>query len=81
MNTEWIDQMNGSSGHTIIQIDENGQNSIILFGGANREITKSYIDKVLGKMEKGDLLLLQNEISNLAYVMECADKKGIAGAF
>lgn len=77
VNTEKIGKSNGPSGHTIIQIDEKGQNSIILFGGANREISKSYIDSVLAELEKGDLLLLQNEISNLAYVLECAGKKGL----
>ena len=31
----------GANGHAIIQVDENGQNCIILYGGTNRQITES----------------------------------------
>ncbi|MEI3079640.1 MAG: PfkB family carbohydrate kinase [Oscillospiraceae bacterium] len=31
----------GANGHAIIQVDENGQNCIILYGGTNRQITEA----------------------------------------
>ena len=39
VNTEFIRQISGPCGHTVIQVDRNGQNCILLYGGANRSIT------------------------------------------
>lgn len=55
------------TGQAIIQVDKNGENSIIIYRGANGAVTKEQIDKVLKQFEEGDLLLLQNEVSNLLY--------------
>lgn len=65
------------TGHTIIQVDKNGQNSILLYGGANRCITVQYVDEVLTNFEKGDILLLQNEINLLDYMIDRAYEKGM----
>ena len=58
------------TGHAIIQVDRSGQNCIILFGGANRAITEGEVDEVLARFDSGDILLLQNEISCLGYLLE-----------
>ena len=47
VHTELILQTNGKSGHTIIQVDDNGQNSILLAGGANRRITEQDVETAL----------------------------------
>ncbi|MDD3367632.1 MAG: ribokinase [Lachnospiraceae bacterium] len=65
------------TGNAIIQNDVSGDNCILLFGGANRSIKKEYIDTVLNGFEKGDYLILQNEINNNAYIIEEAHKKGM----
>ena len=65
------------TGNAIIQNDSSGDNCIILFGGANRAINTSYIDKVLEKFGEGDYIILQNEISELPYIISEADKKGM----
>ena len=65
------------TGHAIIQVDESGQNCIILYGGANQSITKEQVDETLKHFEKGDVLLLQNEINELDYIMEQAGEKGL----
>ena len=54
VNTDKIEKTSGKSGHTIIQVDDGGQNSIILYGGANRQITKEYIDQVLENVHPGE---------------------------
>jgi len=72
-----ICESEGKSGHTIIQVDEKGQNSILLFGGSNRSMTKKFIDNVLSCFEKGDILLLQNEINLIDYIIEESYKKGM----
>ena len=51
------------TGNAIIQRDKSGDNCIILFAGANRSITKDYVDKVLSGFKEGDYIVLQNEIS------------------
>ena len=71
VNADYIKSIPGKSGHTIIQVDKNGQNCILLYGGANRSITKEYVDEVLAHFEKGDILLLQKAIYMLDYIIDC----------
>ena len=66
-----------ASGHAIIQVDESGQNSIILFGGANRKFEEQYIDGVLNQFTIGDILILQNEINAIPYILETGKNKGL----
>ena len=56
---------------------ETGQNCIILYGGANQSITGMQVDETLKYFEKGDIILLQNEINELKYIMEKAYQKGL----
>ncbi|MBC8570495.1 ribokinase [Zongyangia hominis] len=67
----------GRTGHAIIQVDKNGQNCILLYGGANQEITAQDVDEVLSHFNKGDMLLLQNEISSIDAIIEKAYAKGM----
>ena len=77
VDTRYIKTVSERSGNAIIQIDEQGQNCIILFPGANRTIGEAYVDEVLGDFTAGDWLLLQNEISSLPYLMERASRRGM----
>ena len=77
VKTDFIKTIPGKSGHTIIQVDKEGQNCILLFGGANRSITKEYVDEVLSHFEKGDILLLQNEVNLLDYIIDRAYETGM----
>lgn len=74
---EFIKQVKGKTGHAIIQIDKDAQNCILLFGGANQLLTEEYIDEVLAQFEEGDILLLQNEVNALPYMVEKAYEKGM----
>lgn len=65
------------TGHAIIQVESTGQNSIILYGGANTAVTEEEIAKTLDGFEAGDLLLLQNEISNIPLLISRAHQKGM----
>jgi ribokinase len=77
VNTNYIEYADCPSGHAIIQVDKTGQNCIILFSGANNAITEKYVDKVLSNFEKDDILLIQNEINCIPYIMEKSYKKGL----
>lgn len=66
-----------ATGHAIIQVAPNGENCIIIFGGSNATICEKEIDFVLDDFSQGDYLLLQNEISNIDYIIEKAHEKGM----
>lgn len=74
---DYIRQIEGKTGHTIIQIDRSAQNCILLFGGANQMLTEEYVDEVLAHFEAGDILLLQNEVNLLPYIVDKAYEKGL----
>lgn len=81
VHVKYLKRLDGASGHAVIQVDESGQNNIIICGGTNRRIEKDYIDEVIAEFEEGDMLVLQNEISNVPYAMEAAKKKGMKIAY
>lgn len=75
-----VRQVDTVSGHAIIQ-SVNGQNCIIVYGGANQCVDESYIQGVLAGFSAGDLLLVQNETSNVPAAMRLAKEKGMQVAF
>jgi len=77
IDTSYIKKVEGKSGHTMIQVDENGQNCILLYGGSNQAFTKEYIGDVLDSFDKGDWILLQNEVNHLGYIIDQAYEKGL----
>ena len=77
INTKFVRKIKGKSGHTIIQVDKTGQNCILLYGGANQCISKDFVNEVLEEFSLGDILLLQNEINELGYIINEAYKKGM----
>ena len=77
VDSRYIRKVSGKSGHAIIQIDKNAQNSILLFGGANQMLTAEYVDEVLADFSAGDILLLQNEVNMLPYIVDKAWEKGM----
>jgi len=74
---DYLRTVDFETGKAIIQLDKNGQNSIILYSGANRKITEKFVDEVLGHFEKDDILLIQNEINCMKYIIESAYQKGM----
>lgn len=81
VRTELIRESTEPSGHAVIQVNPEGQNKITIFGGANRNVTPAYIDEVLTHFGPGDILLLQNEISNVPYAIEKGREKGMTVVF
>ena len=77
VNTDYVKRLEVPSGHAIIQRQPDGGNCILLFGGSNQEITRRMADEVLEHFGKGDYLLLQNEISEVGYIMKRAAEKGM----
>ena len=65
------------TGHAIIQNESAGDNCILLFGGANRSIGREQIDRTLSCFQPGDVLVAQNEISELKYLLEKGQACGL----
>ena len=78
VDTRWVDVLPGMrTGHAIIQNDAEGDNCILVYGGANHCTTREQIDRVLTAFGKGDVLTLQNEIRELDYLIRSAKAKGL----
>lgn len=75
VNTKYIRSLPVKGGHTMIQVDKNAQNCIILYGGTNQMQTREFADEVLADFGEGDYLILQNEINLLDYIIDRAYEK------
>ena len=75
INCENILLSNNPTGHAIIQVDNKGENSIIVHGGANHDVDIKFIKSVLSKFDSGDILVLQNEINNIKEIIDRAHHK------
>ena len=77
IHLKYLRILDEKTGCAVIQVDDKGENSIFVYSGTNGMITKDYIDRVLDNFQAGDFLLLQNEISNLPYIITQAHQKGM----
>ncbi len=77
VRTDYVKILEEKTGHAIIQVDRSGQNCILLYGGTNRAQTEEYIDQVLAGFDAGDMIVLQNEINLLDYIIDRAYERGM----
>lgn len=77
VNCDLVQIDDGPNGHAIIQRSAAGENCIILLGGANHCITCADVDAALSCFEAGDILVCQNEISQMEYLIQAAHRKGM----
>lgn len=74
-----VEQVNG---HAIIQVNREGQNSIIIYSGSNGAVTPPMVDETLEHFSGEDtLVLIQNEISQVSYIANKCKEKHIPLAF
>ena len=81
VNTANISMVETRSGNAVIQVNKRGENCIILFGGANDCVSPHHVDGVIDKFQRGDYLLLQNEINCIGLIIEKASEKGMTVVF
>ena len=77
VDTDNIALIEGASGHAIIQVDDQGENAIVLHGGANQSFSIADIESALNHNQQARYLLMQNETNLLAEAFELAQAKGI----
>lgn len=75
VDTSLVRTVEGCTGHAVIQVDEVGQNAILLYGGANQLVDEAYVDEALSSYTEEDVLILQNEISCMDYIIDQAYEK------
>ena len=81
INCKHVSCTETASGHAIIQVTPSGENAIVLFGGANHELTEKDIMHALDAAKSSDWVLTQNETSGIAQVLLQAKEKGLKVAF
>ncbi len=81
VDTRGISRQSAATGHAIIYIDPQGENSIVIHGGANQSITHSIIDTSLDAAKPGDWWLTQNETNLVAESIISAKARGLKIAY
>jgi len=61
VDTRDINVVEEATGHAIIQVNRDGENSILVYPGANGTLTSDRLSEAVSGMKAGDWLLFQNE--------------------
>lgn len=77
INMNFLEERDSVSGHTVIQVNEDGENCILRFPGANHTIEEKQVDEALKISEDGDYILLQNETNILQYILEHSEASNL----
>jgi len=77
VKTELVREYEGSTGQAIIQLTPEAENSIILYSGGNRNITLDEITETFSRFDKGDYLVVQNEINLMPEIIHSAHNRGM----
>ncbi len=77
VGTDDLTMVDVPTGNAVIQVDDDGANCIMLYGGANQAMDMDFIRQVLSHFEKGDMIVLQNEINCMNEIMQMAHDAGL----
>lgn len=77
VNTKYLKINKARTGNAIIQIDENGENCIIVSAGANALLNEAYIKSVTADFARGDICMLQNETPCTDFIIKQAKACGM----
>ncbi|UXX81894.1 ribokinase [Roseovarius pelagicus] len=69
------------SGHAIITVDDQGENAIVLYPGANRTVEEEQVTKALAEAGRGDWLMMQNETNCQVEAALSARERGAKVAY
>lgn len=77
IDTRFISTVETPTGHAIVNVDDAGENAIVIFSGANNRQNINHIDEALSGASKGDILLLQNETTHQVEAAKIAHGRGV----
>lgn len=81
VDTPHIAQIEVPTGHANIVVERGGENSIVLFQGANVQLSEAIIGKALSEASHKDFLLMQNETNGQEYAASTARSLGLRVAY
>lgn len=81
VDCRYIHESEQATGHAIIQVANSGENSIVLFAGANHDISSKQITQAVDDLLPGDWVLTQNETNGIAELIQSAKKNKLKVAF
>ena len=75
---ENLNAVNVNTGCAFINVDETGENSIVVISGANEKMTKELVDNNINLIENADIIVMQLEIpvETVTYIAKIAKEKG-----
>lgn len=81
VETQHIHMTSTPTGHANICVADDGENSIVLFAGANHAVTDRMIGAALSEASPGDFLLMQNETLGQEFAAPTAKTLGMRVAY
>ncbi len=75
VDTSLVQTVNAKNGHAFIQVEQSGQNSIILYPGTNHMLDAVFAQQVADTLKDNDIVLLQNETSAISDMIALASDK------
>ncbi len=76
-----VARLEAPTGHAVICVAPDGENCIVIHGGANRALGPEVVDRALAPARPGDWWLVQNETARVAESAERARAAGLRVAF
>ena len=77
VDISYVDTVKTPTAHAIINVDQAGENAIVIFPGANQKQSLIRAKMAIDKAKSGDILLLQNETNLQPKLAEYAQKLGL----
>ncbi len=77
IDTHLIRTVETPTGHAIVNVDQDGENAIVIFPGANNCQNIDQINKALSRADAHDILLLQNETTLQVDAAKLAHERGM----
>jgi ribokinase len=77
VDCQFLRELDGNTGHAIIFVDEQGENTIILEPGTNTKQDSEFVIEAIDSAVAGDTLLLQNETNLQPHAATFAMVKGM----
>ena len=77
VHTDYLKIVSEPTGHTVIQVEDSGENCILVYPGANYALSKEQISDTLQHFDAGDLLIVQNETNLVGTILTMAKERGM----
>jgi len=81
VHTDFLLTADAPTGHAIIQVSPEGENSILITAGANGTIPSRRITEAVSSFGADDFLVLQNEINRIDELIEAGAARGLRVIF